>query len=176
MLERLVVMIGLWLVARRSSHPRADLEHQRREERPAHDQRVQQNGERDHEPDPGQEAERQQREDRERANDARPVTREIDSELERAAAGSSSGRRDPAAERDARIVLTEFTIYHQPDESPGGFVVREWHFRSGDTPPLAGRMWRADSLHAARMSLPGQNLVCLGRARDDDRLIVETWT
>jgi hypothetical protein len=88
------------------------------------------------------------------------VTREIGSELERAAAGSSSGRRGPAAERDARIVLTEFTICHQPDENPGGFVVREWHFR---TTPLAGRMWRADSLHAARMSCRARTWSAWGR-------------
>ena len=72
-------------------------------------------------------------------------------------------------------VLRIFTVYWNPADAPGLFVVRGSIVDSAsriinDEKPLA----LATSLDAARAHLP-PGLVMLARAEDDDPIIVECW-
>lgn len=73
------------------------------------------------------------------------------------------------------IVLTQYTIYVNPADQPGKFVVREWHVVRGSPEPVAGESWVVESLDAARAVVP-DGCFRLERAPDDDPVILETWT
>lgn len=70
--------------------------------------------------------------------------------------------------------LELFTVYGNPRDYPGAFVVRRWtigrHGRAADVQPHAVER----TLEAARASLP-DGLYCLGREPGDDPAIVEVW-
>ena len=72
------------------------------------------------------------------------------------------------------IPLYLWTVYDNPTDFPGQFVVRRFtvtaaEVRRGDNP------WSVkDTLEEARKTLP-PGLVCMGRTSLDDSKIVETW-
>lgn len=75
--------------------------------------------------------------------------------------------------------LTMFTIYHRPDDMPDvAYVVRAWTSASGSG---GGHLLTADvvgtatTLPGARALIPPSAGVCLPRADDDARAIVESW-
>ena len=79
----------------------------------------------------------------------------------------------------AELVVTQYTIYEEPDDAPDAFVVREWRIYRGSPEPEAGEAWEVDTLDAARelvRKLSSSELVCIPRSPDDDASIVETWT
>lgn len=76
---------------------------------------------------------------------------------------------------DGVDVLAMYTIYQNPSDYPGRFVVRRCHVGAGgivfDPQPLAV----VDSLEAARETLDRSVLVLLPRHPGDEPQIVETW-
>lgn len=70
--------------------------------------------------------------------------------------------------------LSIFTVYENPSDYPGKFVVRRWLIVGGR--PLADRepFAVADTLETARSSVPVGRAM-LTRHRDDDPVIVEVW-
>lgn len=63
-----------------------------------------------------------------------------------------------------------FTVYENPRDYPGKFVVRRWLDFIPDTKPMIV----CDSLDLARAVIP-QSAVCLGRYAEDDPAIREVW-
>jgi hypothetical protein len=69
--------------------------------------------------------------------------------------------------------LAMYTIYRNPRDYPGRFVVRRSLVGTEickDAEPLIV----CDSLEEARDAIPGE-LVCITRSIEDDPVIVETW-
>lgn len=73
--------------------------------------------------------------------------------------------------------LSMFTIYRNPSDYPGKYVVREQRIGPGVVEHAKDPMFICDTLRAARTCLqvmhPG--LACLGRNVEDDPVIVEVW-
>lgn len=75
----------------------------------------------------------------------------------------------------AEPILTGYTVYENPIDWPGGYVVRRWRTFSGLPNPVLDReAVRCRTLEQARASLP-QGLYCLGRQPGDDKAILEVW-
>lgn len=72
--------------------------------------------------------------------------------------------------------LITFTIYENPKDYPGKFVVRRFAVVHGKAEPQPeAKAWAVtDSLEMARKSLP-RGLVHTSRHPQDDPVIVETW-
>jgi hypothetical protein len=68
--------------------------------------------------------------------------------------------------------FTVWTIYEQPKDFPGGFVVRPWTITGHGPEP--GAAFVAATLEEARGIVP-PGLTWMDRAPDDDGAIVETW-
>lgn len=69
--------------------------------------------------------------------------------------------------------LIVWTIYRNPSDFPGQFVVRAFAIGSGQVRATATHHVR-DTLEAARSTLPAE-LMNLGRSVQDPPFIVETW-
>lgn len=77
-------------------------------------------------------------------------------------------------------VLYQWTVYEDPSDYPGMYVVRRFTIvRNGDGPPVIESdpepMIVTDSLDEAREVIP-RGAYCLGRHPDDDPAIFEVWT
>ena len=70
--------------------------------------------------------------------------------------------------------LLMYTVYHNPSDFPGKFVVRRHAVRPGFVAAEQTAMAVCDSLDEARQALP-PGLVSLGREPQDDPVIVESW-
>lgn len=70
--------------------------------------------------------------------------------------------------------LSIFTIYNNPSDYPGKFVVRRWVVADGQERRDDGYLVLEDTLEAARLRLP-QGMVRMNRNDDDDPVIVENW-
>lgn len=71
-------------------------------------------------------------------------------------------------------MLSIYTIYTDPLDFPGKFVVRRHVVEAGHSVPDVMPMIVADSLEEARRVLPTGS-TCLGREPGDDQKIVESW-
>ena len=69
-----------------------------------------------------------------------------------------------------------YTIYHDPRDFPGKYVVRGWSILEGKADPVPDSIAHAiaDDLAGTRAALPA-GLVCLPRHPIDDPAIVEVW-
>lgn len=72
------------------------------------------------------------------------------------------------------VVLNLYTIYKDPLDFPGKYVVRLWEAHPPIEDPLPQHTTVFDSLDEARASLP-PGLYNLGRFDADEPQIVETW-
>ena len=73
------------------------------------------------------------------------------------------------------VVLDMFTIYENPSDFPGKFVVRKHAVGHGGVQLVAGSPEAVvDTLEEARAVIPGGR-VSVGREAGDDPVIVETW-
>lgn len=72
-----------------------------------------------------------------------------------------------------RPILPIFTIYDHPKDYPDHFVARRHDVSAGKHVP-GPLVAMAATLEEARAWLP-PGLHCLGRDRDDDPVIVESW-
>jgi hypothetical protein len=70
--------------------------------------------------------------------------------------------------------LVIWTVYCNPRDYPGKFVVRPFRAWAGEPMPDAEPHFVGDTLEGARASIP-TGLVCLGPSPGDDPVIVETW-
>lgn len=72
--------------------------------------------------------------------------------------------------------LEMWTIYENPSDYPGKFVVRKCVVHQGELEPRQARNPKSvcDTLEEARGAIPLW-LVNLGRKEQDDPCIVETW-
>lgn len=68
--------------------------------------------------------------------------------------------------------LTTYTIYENPDDAPGLFVVRKWVVSGGG--PQAMEAENFQTLGEARLAIP-PGFVNMGRDENDDEKIVESW-
>jgi len=70
-------------------------------------------------------------------------------------------------------MLEMFTVYFNPSDYPGKWVVRKWlvgkELQSDHEPLIV-----CDSLQEARSAIP-EDLCCLQRNDEDEPQIVETW-
>jgi len=69
--------------------------------------------------------------------------------------------------------LVIWTVYENPSDYPGKFVVRAWEAINGKPVPRED-CTVSDTLDKARASVP-EGLVRMDRGDDDDPCIVETW-
>mgnify|MGYP001590155104 CR=1 FL=1 len=69
-------------------------------------------------------------------------------------------------------VLDMFTVYENPRDAPGLFVVRRHVIGPGGPQPAEG--FAFSTLTAARAAIP-PGCFCLGRQPTDEPQIVETW-
>lgn len=69
-----------------------------------------------------------------------------------------------------------FTIYENPADFPGKFLVRQWSIWPGEDFPRPNVQPKAvaETLDEARASIP-KGMVCLNRFDEDDPCIVESW-
>jgi len=72
-------------------------------------------------------------------------------------------------------VLFQWTIYEDPSDFPGKWVVRRFSIRRGSAEADPEPMVVTDSLEAARNVIP-KGAYCLGRHPEDDPAIYEVWT
>lgn len=80
--------------------------------------------------------------------------------------------RDTLRDADA---LTIWTLYDNPKDYPGMFVLREWAITGGDEPqPLPGT-FVAPRIETLRSQMEGMGLTCLPRSPGDEPHIVECW-
>jgi hypothetical protein len=71
----------------------------------------------------------------------------------------------------------QFTIYDHPDDYKDYFVVRRWELYATVPGPqliIPGEHRFAKTLEEARALVP-PGMVCIARAKSDDKFIVETW-
>lgn len=73
-------------------------------------------------------------------------------------------------------VLSMYTIYFNPRDYPGRFVMREWFIVKGSREPMPAPLPSAvcDTLEEARRALP-PGVVWMGRNPEDESQIVEVW-
>ena len=71
--------------------------------------------------------------------------------------------------------LLMHTIYRDPDDYPGFFVVREYRCKRGETSTSRKPLLICKTLEEARSAIPGGSDFNLGRDKTDDPKIVETW-
>jgi hypothetical protein len=75
----------------------------------------------------------------------------------------------------SEAIISTWTIYENPLDHPGKFVVRRWDVLEGRTDPVpADEAVVVKTLGMARMAVPAGS-VCLGRQPGDDPAILETW-
>jgi hypothetical protein len=67
-----------------------------------------------------------------------------------------------------------FTVYWNPSDYPGCYVVREWVTVDGKPMPAVVPHAVTSDLDSARQTIPAW-AVRLARGVDDDPVIVETW-
>jgi hypothetical protein len=71
--------------------------------------------------------------------------------------------------------LYGYTVYRNPRDYPGRFVVRRWRVRAGGALETERTTWAVEhTLEAARATIP-PNLYRMERHPDDDPVIVEVW-
>jgi len=71
-----------------------------------------------------------------------------------------------------------YTIFKDPKDAPGHYVVRGWDIEAGRTIHSAEAIATPISdkaLAALRQSLVEMGLTCVNRQLDDDPCIVESW-
>lgn len=71
-----------------------------------------------------------------------------------------------------------YTIYKDPSDVPGHYVVRGWDIDDGLTIPAPDAIAieiSDGSLKVLRESLTEMGLICLGRRDGDDPVILEVW-
>jgi hypothetical protein len=77
------------------------------------------------------------------------------------------------------VVMTQWTVYYNPSDYPGLYVVRPWDIVQGEPEPVPrlSEHWVCGSLEEARaIILHGDpSLYCLPRQPGDDPVIVEVW-
>lgn len=75
--------------------------------------------------------------------------------------------------------LSGFTVYMNPSDYPGKYVVRRWTATKGkvvpDIEPTAVTEITPVELEAIRESFRDKGMVCILRMPDDDQVIIETW-
>lgn len=67
-----------------------------------------------------------------------------------------------------------FTVYENPRDYPGQFVVRRWREMAGAFKADPVLLYVGPSLDDARAALPA-GLHCVGRKPGDDMAILESW-
>lgn len=71
--------------------------------------------------------------------------------------------------------LRTYTIYRDPLDAPGRYVVRGFSIYRGEPDPVPdAKAYAVDTLAQARALVPG-GLVRFARSATDDAAIVETW-
>lgn len=72
--------------------------------------------------------------------------------------------------------MSTWTIYYNPSDLPGHYVVRRFDIMQGETEPVPALQYHyaGVSLEGARESLP-PGLTPIPRSPADDPAIVETW-
>ena len=86
-------------------------------------------------------------------------------------------RNGLAARRDGHLFMTKiYTIYKNPTDYPGLFVVREFIVSRANAKPYVMPRPLAVTKHLelARAAVP-MGAVCLGRNESDEPQIVESW-
>jgi hypothetical protein len=78
------------------------------------------------------------------------------------------------APTEAHRVLSTWTIYHNPLDYPGMWVLRRWDVIPGGGLRPHGQACICYSLEHARAGVP-EGLVCFPRNEADDPAIFETW-
>ena len=77
------------------------------------------------------------------------------------------------------FLQTGYTIYENPSDVPGFYVMRGWVMMDDGTPQCAleaaATPVGAQGLEALRAILRSQGRVNMGREQNDDPVIVETW-
>jgi hypothetical protein len=73
--------------------------------------------------------------------------------------------------------LEMLTIYKDPTDYPGRFVVRRYLISRGQVETASSPMAIVTTLEEARAAVQAERpgLVCLSRVKDDDPVIVESW-
>lgn len=71
--------------------------------------------------------------------------------------------------------LRMFTVYDNPLDYPGKFVVRQWDVGLGHIHPCPDPFLVAGTLAECRELLTSMGLVALARSVDDEPPVVETW-
>ncbi len=79
----------------------------------------------------------------------------------------------PDGLRDADA-LHIWTLYDNPSDYPGMFVLREWATDARGARPLPG-IFVAPKIETLRAQMEGLGLTCLPRSDGDDPCIVECW-
>jgi hypothetical protein len=70
-----------------------------------------------------------------------------------------------------------YTIYRNPSDSPGTYVLRGWEIMSGVVVygPGVAMPETDEALEALRRTMELEGRICLARSPSDDPVIVESW-
>jgi hypothetical protein len=79
---------------------------------------------------------------------------------------------------DTLIFSDGYTIYRNPKDAPGKYVLRGWRIEDGKSlasPDAIAVEISDEALSVLRETMQELGLTCLGRVPEDDPVIVETW-
>lgn len=71
-------------------------------------------------------------------------------------------------------VLPVYTVYYDPLDYPGRYVVRRWNVTAGAPRPEKTPLYVGDSLERARSLIP-LGLICFTADDGDDPAVLESW-
>jgi len=74
-------------------------------------------------------------------------------------------------------LMITYTVYDHPEDYPDHYVVRRFFIEAGNPNPIPEEdiFMQSGDLQEIRETLLGKDLVCVGRVKEDDSKIVETW-
>jgi hypothetical protein len=73
-------------------------------------------------------------------------------------------------------VMPVYTVYYNPSDFPGQYVVRRFFIEGGNREPQADRtpLYVGDSLERARSMIP-HGMYCFSADDGDDAAVIESW-
>jgi hypothetical protein len=79
-------------------------------------------------------------------------------------------------ERFMKDVESFFTLYDSPPDFPDFLVVKEWVMTpEGEKQPKSSVLYPHNQLENIRHNLEKEGFKCIGKKKDDDRYVIESW-